>query len=360
MAEKTPKGDIHFRSEDWPMSPDGKRWYDGREGEQTGVPNGLGILEYSKESYYVGEVREGKRHGRGFMLRQETRVTKEQYFHHYSYEEVMATAEFDSCGRVIHTGPSGEVRTQEKREVFFVKEQDGQWENDHFTQPIDLTLLHSEQFSQCVLTNHHILLTSNDYAVVWGPYVTPVSDVTDKGLITFNGYDCFVTPYDAHRLLLLTNEKSIFIVGVGEASMWETFDKHGNHSQFFCTLYPKDNKNIFEREGAILKRCVVKEPYVEIDQDITEIADDCFANAESQEALRCILIPRFCKKIGKRAFRNCRNLQHVIVEHYTNIGDEAFFGCKQLSFVELNRGARMGRDSFGECPLLKEFYNPRK
>lgn len=360
MAKDALLGDIKFYSENWPVTPSGKRWYTGRAEQHTPQPHGLGILEYSKKSYYVGEMREGKRHGRGFMLRQEKQVIKEQYFHHYSYEQVMATAEFDSCGRVISTGPSGEVRTSEKHLVYFVKEQDGLWEDDVFLRPFDFSILRNEPFSQCVLSTHQFLLTSNDYPVYWGPYVTPVSEITDKGIITFNGYKGFVTPYDEDHLLVLTNEKDLFIVGVGDASMWETFDQYGNHSQHFCTLYPQGNEHVFETEGTVLKRCHVKRPFVEIGQEITEIADGCFSQSDSREALQCVLIPRFCQKIGKGAFRGCTHLKHVIAKGYVNIGDEAFAGCSQLSFVELNRGGKLGRDSFSGCDSLREFYDPRK
>lgn len=80
----------------------GKRKFWGQKGPD-GAPCGFGVLvEYSK--YTVTDVI------------------------HKSYEEVMSTAEFDSCGRVIHTGPAYNYVDRVVEE--WVVKDIGWWEGD--------------------------------------------------------------------------------------------------------------------------------------------------------------------------------------------------------------------------------------
>lgn len=61
---------------------------------------------------YIGETsQDGKREGFGVLFEADHRT--DSYTRHLSYEEVMRTAEFDSCGRVIHTGPAYETTYEE-------------------------------------------------------------------------------------------------------------------------------------------------------------------------------------------------------------------------------------------------------
>ena len=52
----------------------------------------------------------------GFGVWVEKRVHTYTEAIHLSYEEVMSTAEFDSCGRVIHTGPGYRYETRKVEE----------------------------------------------------------------------------------------------------------------------------------------------------------------------------------------------------------------------------------------------------
>ena len=98
---------MRLEPEQWLTLPDGRR-YQGETDEVTNMPDGLGIITCEDfNHFYVGEFRDGKRCGRGFLLTHEQWSAVEPVWVNGSYEEVMATAEFDSCGRVIHTDRVG-------------------------------------------------------------------------------------------------------------------------------------------------------------------------------------------------------------------------------------------------------------
>ena len=189
---------IYIDKEGWLCLPDGT-CYRGQLDAETNQPEGLGIVAYSEQLFYVGELHKGLRHGRGFMLRIVVTTKTVNQFIHYTYEEVMSTAEFDCCGRVISTGPEGHVETYEKKEESFVKEQDGQWSNDQFLTPVDNSVLTREPWSQLTLVQEKGAVGGPDY----GPYRTPLNTITDEGIIKLNGYEHYVTPYDDTRLMIL-------------------------------------------------------------------------------------------------------------------------------------------------------------
>ena len=234
---------------DWGVCATGKR-YRGKVDPATGLPDGLGILEIENDVYYVGELKQGKRQGRGFMLQLEDRSRDERYWYRYSYEQVMRTAEFDSCGRVVHTGPSGEWRTGHVEEYTFVKEQDGQWKDDTFDCQVDSSVLSEPQWSGYTLMQRDLLLTSGDYPVDWDSWCSELTKVEEGGILKINGYAHFVTPYDDDRLLVLDYyAHAPFIVAKGDMTYWDNVDRNDNHTQFFYALYLSDSKNELEIEA---------------------------------------------------------------------------------------------------------------
>ncbi len=111
----------------------GDRYYRGQL-DEDGVPSGVGLMCVGEGLIYVGEVVRWERQGRGYMLR--LKVTKKEVTRRKTYEEVMETAEFDSCGRPIHYDESPfitEVHTLEEWSI----EDDGLWEEDSFRTPLE-------------------------------------------------------------------------------------------------------------------------------------------------------------------------------------------------------------------------------
>lgn len=347
---------------EWSVCATGKR-YNGKVDPTTGLPNGLGILEMDKHLFYAGELRQGKRHGRGFMLRLEDRSRDEKYWHRYSYEQVMSTAEFDSCGRVVSTGPSGEWRTDHVEEFAFVKEQDGHWRDDALLCLADTTMIRSKLWSDYTLMQRDLLLTSGDYPVDWNPWRSPVSNLEPDGTLKVNGYTHFITPYDNNRLLVLNHRGAPpFVVAKGGMTYWDEVDNNGNHLQYFYALHKTDAENEFVVEDGVLKHCTVRQPHVEIPWGVKEIAPECFvgADGEGQDALCSVTIPKTCRKVGRKAFARCKNLQHALVLGPAEIDDLAFISCVSLRHMELWRGVkRLGHYCLAYCERLPYLFIPK-
>lgn len=348
-------------SKEWRVLSQGKR-YNGEVDSVTGLPDGMGILEIAADHYYVGELRQGKREGRGFMLRLEDRSRDERYWQRYSYEQVMQTAEFDSCGRVISTGSSGEWKTRHVEEFTFVKESDGQWVDDVLVSETDCSVLATQPWSGYTLMHSDLLLTSGDYPVDWGPWCSPLTEIESGGILKNNGYAHFVSPYDDEQLLVLNYYGDPpFIVPKGGMFYWDEDDAHNNHSQHFYALYPTGVENEFEIVDDVLVHCVVRQPYVEIPWGVSEIASESFvgANGKGQGALCGVKVPKTCRKIGSRAFAGCENLQHVLVLGPAEIGEKAFIDCVNLRHIELWRGvSSLGDYCLANCEKLPYIFIP--
>ena len=98
---------MNLYPKDWLALPDGRR-YQGETLQNSGIPHGLGIVTLGDDHhFYVGEFAYGKRHGRGFLLTHKEWDAVESVWVNGTYEEVMKTAEFDCCGRVIHVDRVG-------------------------------------------------------------------------------------------------------------------------------------------------------------------------------------------------------------------------------------------------------------
>lgn len=126
---------LFFKEEiEWQQLPNGL-YYHGETDLETGLPEGLGVqvliagigTGFRKEyAYYIGQFHNGKREGHGYVLHY--KEVEDQYWQRGTYEEVMATAEFDSCGRPIHYQNVGKwVTTTFWR---WVIEQNGLWAGD--------------------------------------------------------------------------------------------------------------------------------------------------------------------------------------------------------------------------------------
>ena len=113
-----------FDNRDWIPLEDGRLL--------IGSENGLGSIRGADgESLGAGELKDGVLHGYGFAF---VRTVKEYTeTRKRTYEEVMETAEFDSCGRPIHY-ESGPI-TVRKRKVDWISMGTGLWEEGRLVKP---------------------------------------------------------------------------------------------------------------------------------------------------------------------------------------------------------------------------------
>ena len=91
---------------------------------------------------------------------------------------------------------------------------------------------------------------------------------------------------------------------------------------------------------------------------VTKIHDDAFAN---HIEIKKICIGKNTKKIGKRAFMGCKNLEEIIwSESVTHIDDEAFMGCESLKKVIFpNFVKEIGHYAFKNCTNLGKIIFPQ-
>lgn len=200
--------------EEWPLLPDG-RPYQGECDQKTRLPHGLGIIPLDDSHYYAGEFRKGKRHGRGFIIHHEVTEKQEKVWVNGSYEEVMATAHFDSCGRVIHTDKVGHEETRMVRREKWVKEQDGMWENDVFISPVDLTPLQQRPWKWAETIYTATPYYDNQPGSCPSTYKNTIRSADAKGNYSFNG-QAFVTVYDDRRLLFCDRYGHLFRLAAEE------------------------------------------------------------------------------------------------------------------------------------------------
>ena len=199
---------------EWPLLPDG-RPYQGEIDKTNSLPHGLGIILLDDSHYYAGEFRNGKRHGRGFIIHHVVTDKLEKVWVNGSYEEVMATAQFDCCGRVTHVDRVGHVDTRMVRHEKWVKEQDGLWENDAFISPVDLTPLRQRPWKWA-----ETIYTSTEYYDNLpghhpSTFKKTIRSADANGNYDFNG-KAFVTVYDDRHLLFCDRYGHLFRLAAEE------------------------------------------------------------------------------------------------------------------------------------------------
>ena len=236
----------------------GKKYY-GNIDSVTEMPDGLGIMSMENDQLYVGEFQQGRRHGRGFMLRLEDHSHTEQYFQHYSYEQVMSTAEFDSCGRVVHTGPSGEWKTEHVEDFRYVKEKDGVWDNDALVSEIDDSLLKQKPWADYELISSGI---HYDEVKMQNPVKAPLSSLEPGGVLKVDGSPYFITQYGDDGLLVLTNsnKEMPFIVRIDGEPYFNSFIKDSHLPYHFFALNKVGTEYVFRPELCVPQKTKVVLP----------------------------------------------------------------------------------------------------
>ena len=95
---------------------------------------------------------------------------------------------------------------------------------------------------------------------------------------------------------------------------------------------------------------------VKLPDSITEIQDGAFEASGLTE----INLPAGLTKLGKQAFRNCRNLTSIVIpQGVSELCEEVFSGCESLERVTLPYGLRIiGDYAFSGCQALREVIIP--
>lgn len=89
-------------------------------------------------------------------------------------------------------------------------------------------------------------------------------------------------------------------------------------------------------------------------RDRKKIATDLFRQLP---ALTDVILPKQYKKIGQRAFLDCKALKNINLDNVQEIGDGAFWGCDGLTTVILGENIKtLGYNAFLSCKNLQKIY----
>lgn len=203
----------------WILLPDGKR-YQGEIDKATGLPHGLGMMALDATTFYAGEFSNGKRHGRGFLITLEVEEKEGQRWVRGTYEEVMATAEFDSCGRVVHCDRVGHSVPCMVRYEKWVKSNDGTWASDVFVAPADLSALHGKPWKWAETTYKSVRYRDNSPNPFATEFKNQIREARRDGTYSFNG-KAYVTVYDDNHLLFCDTYGHVFVLAPGEEHYYD-------------------------------------------------------------------------------------------------------------------------------------------
>lgn len=218
---------MRLKPEKWQALPDGRR-YQGSLNNETNLPDGLGIVTCEDfNHFYVGSFRNGKRHGRGFLLVHEKWSAEEPVWVNGSYEEVMATAHFDNCGRVIHVDKVGHYENHTANHEKWRKECDGIWENDSFVSEISSDALRQEPWKSA-MTLYSYDHYGNPVTDFRKAFTNHIADAEPDGAYSFNGR-AYVTAYDDTHLLFCDCRGHVFTLAIDET-----------HSYLYTSDYYKE------------------------------------------------------------------------------------------------------------------------
>lgn len=243
--------DINLKK--WDTCPLGKK-YLGSTDPKSGLPDGLGLLEVAPELLYAGELRQGRRQGRGFMLRLKDYSRTERYYHRFSYEQVMRTADFDSCGRVTHTGPGGEWRTERIEDFRLEKEQDGMWEDDVLVSEVDESLLHGEPWIYCALTSADIFYRRGAAPKMIHTSTHTLAELEAGGVLKVDGQTLFVSPYGDDGLLVVT-PKNVppSVIKIGGKPIFTAVRADDHRPKHLYALHPQHTEYVLQAKDCQLQ-----------------------------------------------------------------------------------------------------------
>ena len=211
--------------EDWVTLTSGKKYKGDLDSHCR--PDGFGIQQEDEHTFYAGEFRNGWKHGRGFLVHFEKWTEKRKVWKKGTYEEIMATAEFDSCGRVIHVDNVGKyIEDDVKCERWYLTE-DGIWEYDKFKKEESRATFRYPEWSdaETYYTRYEFYHESRFYDPTHFP--NQVVSVKPDGQYSFNR-EAFIAPYDNTSLLVCDFNGNVCRLEAGKEV--EILYSHHTHS----------------------------------------------------------------------------------------------------------------------------------
>lgn len=189
---------------------DGRR-YKGAIDPDNRQPHGLGVITLDEGTYYAGEFVHGKMHGRGFLLTCEMWQSVDPVWIGGSYEQVMATAVFDSAGRITHTDTVGHWSKELTSHERWHKDKDGYWEDNRYVREARAVQANRAPWKEAVTAYMSREVNNGNPGYIYY-YPRELNRITMGGEYNFN-HPAFVTQYDPLHLLVCTEQGEVFVLG---------------------------------------------------------------------------------------------------------------------------------------------------
>ena len=200
-------------TKNWLQLSDGRK-YMGNVNASWGDPDGLGMLDLGNDTYYAGNTRSGEQAGRGFLISHRKWETEEEVWQSAPYEDIMETAEFDQCGRVIYVERVGKyVKHTVKHEEWKILK-DGMWDGNSLMRPVDISALSREPWSNAIMSYINGEMYDGSFTHP-RHYTDCIGSRKPDGHISLNRM-VFVSLFDATHLLVCSSYGNVFIIAPGE------------------------------------------------------------------------------------------------------------------------------------------------
>ena len=205
--------EMGFNLEKWVTLKNGAKYKGAlnREGE----PHGFGIKKEGARTFYVGEFFQGRKEGRGFLLNYEEWTEDRLVWKQGTYEEVMETAVFDNCGRIIHVDNVGKhIPTQVNCERWFMAN-DGVWDDNAFKRIVSQSQLRSPVWkdAQTAITTHEYYKGHFNNRPT--RFSKQIKYVHADGKYSFS-HPAFVSVYDPLSIIVCTFYGDVFRLEAGK------------------------------------------------------------------------------------------------------------------------------------------------
>lgn len=241
----------------------GKRYVGGLT--YSGRPDGFGIIELKRNTYYVGQFENGQAYGRGFLLTHKTWKEKQTVTYQGTYEEIMATAEFDSCGRVIHCEPVYHTKEVEETVERWQIDNDGIWSMDKLQKELKHDILKSDAWKEAKLSYSTMEVYQNFESHAPRYSTRPLSEREEDGSLMLEDY-CFITPFDNTSLLVLPHSGAPFRLEIGkEVVVYDPFTLDRGRDNIYTFSLGKDYRKYIDlmvqewQKGSVVKPAMAAE-----------------------------------------------------------------------------------------------------
>ncbi|MBO4605341.1 MAG: hypothetical protein J5667_02215 [Bacteroidales bacterium] len=191
----------------------GKNWTELEDGRKLwGSENGLGTIISPEGDIGSGQLKDGVLNGYGFAFIKKT--WEETITRKKTYEEVMETAEFDSCGRVIYCDGSPLTYT-EKREDWILMGA-GLWEDGKLVRQSDMKFP-----EDLVFQGQWVEIMYDKVHYEYQPEEILLSEVPKDGLAHLGWTGAYIQPLPDGRILGIESNGIPFILGPGEEFVYD-------------------------------------------------------------------------------------------------------------------------------------------